>query len=242
LIRSRILRVAAVATVVGAGLGVVSTTSGAADINLVNCTGITSLAKLNPTLKSGDAKYIKAASSGTTGTCSVNSGIRTNQSTQDVKYVLDNQTNSNATLTVAKGTGSLSGSVSCNGTDPSLLTDFPASYPLQGKLVYKFNELDPLLHQIQMQAYVRGGRDAADPNPTNFTINGIVIKGPGVGGDIATTLSFFPDLASPKNLNFTDCLANPATGNAVLAQLLVLPSDGADAGTALDPLAVTIPS
>jgi hypothetical protein len=237
------MRVAAAATVVGAGLGFVATTSGA-DITLVSCTGMTSLAKLNPALGSGDAKYIKAASSGTTGSCAIDAGIRTNQSTQDVKYVLDDQEGGAgaATLTVLKGSGVLSGSVSCNGTDPSLLVDYPASYPLQGKLTYKFNELTTALKNIQMQAYVRGGRDPLDPNPTNFTIDGIVIKGPGVGGDIGTTLSFFPDLSSTKNLNFTDCLANPATRNASLAQLLVLPSDGADAGTALDPLAVTIPS
>jgi len=241
LIRSRILRVVAAATVVGAGIGVVSTTSGA-DTTLVSCTGITSLAKLNPTIKSGDAKYIKAASSGTTGSCTVDAGIRNNQTTQDPKYVLDDQAGGHSTLSVQKGTGTLSGSVSCNSTDPSLITDYPASYPLQGKLIYKFNELDAALKQIQMQAYVRGGRDNADPNPTNFTIKGIVIKGPGVGGDLTTTLSFFPNLADTHNVNFLDCVANPATRNGSLASLFILPSDGSDAGTAVDPLAVTIPS
>jgi hypothetical protein len=241
LIRSRIIRVAAVVSLAGAGIGLAASSSGA-DITLVSCTGSTAVAKLNPTLKSGDAKYIKASSSGTTGSCTVDAGIRTERSTQDVKYVLDNQSNGNASLTIASNKGSLSGSVSCNSTDPSLLTDYPASYPLQGKLTLKFNELDAKLKQLTIATYVRGGRDPLDTNPANFTIEGIVTKGVGVGGDVAATFTFFPDFSSTKNLNFGDCLANPATQNASLAQLLILPGDGSDADTVADPLTVTIPS
>jgi hypothetical protein len=208
----------------------------------MGCSGITSAATLNPTLKSGDAKYIKAANKGTVGTCITDSGIGTNQSTQDVKYLLDNQTNGNTVLNITKVTGSLAGSVSCNSTDTSLLTDYPASYPIQGKLIMFFSQLDPNLHAIQSQVYVRGGRDAADPNVANFTIHGIAIKGPGVGGDVNATLQFFPNLFSTKNLNILDCVANPATRNASLAALDITQSDGSDVGSATDNWTISIPS
>jgi hypothetical protein len=241
LIRSRIFRVAAVAALASAGLGIAAASSGA-DITLVSCTGTTQAAKLNPTLGSGDAKYIKASSAGNTGSCTVDAGIRTDRSTQSVKYLLDDQSNGHATLTTLSVKAGLSGSVSCNSTDPSLITDYPASYPLQGKLTYKFNELDAKSKNLSIAAYVRGGRDPLDTNPTNFQITGIVTKGVGVGGDITATLSFFPDLLSTKNLNFLDCVANPATRNASLAALQIFAGDGSDAGTAPDPLTVTIPS
>jgi len=241
LIRSRIIRVAAVASLVGAGIGLAATSSGA-DITLVSCTGATQTAKLSPTLGSGDAKYIKASAAGTNGTCTVDAGIRNDQSTQSVKYVLDNQSNGNTTLNVTSQKAGLSGSVSCNVTDPSLITDYPASYPLEGSIKFAFSQLDAKLKPLAIQAFVRGGRNQADPNPTNFQITGIVTKGVGVGGDVASTLSFFPDLSSTKNLNFTDCVANPATRNASLAQLLIFAGDGPDAGTTPDPLTVTIPS
>jgi hypothetical protein len=244
LIRSRIFRVVAVTCLASAGLGIAAASSGA-DITLVSCSGTTQAAKLNPTLGSGDAKYIKASSAGNTGTCAVDAGIRTDRSTQSVKYTLDDQEGgaNAATLHVASVKAGLSGSVSCNSTDPSLITDYPASYPLQGSLKYLFTELNQTtLKPLGIQAYVRGGRDQADPNPTNFVITGIVTKGVGVGGDVKATLSFFPDLASTKNLNFLDCVANPATRNASLAALQIFAGDGSDADTAPDPLTVTIPS
>jgi uncharacterized protein YfcZ (UPF0381/DUF406 family) len=242
LIRSRILSAAAAVAIVGGGVAAFAPAASAADTTLIACSGIAADAKLNPTLKSGDAKYIKASSSGTTGTCLVDEGIANNQGTQDVKYVLDDQTNNNNVLTMLTNKGSLAGSVSCNSTDTSLLTDYPASYPLQGKITWKFTQLNALSKNIALQMYVRGGRDELDPNPANFTISGIVIKGPGVGGDTQATLQFFPDLLSTKNLNILDCTANPATQNASLADLDVSQSDGSDAGTALDNWLVTIPA
>jgi len=227
---------------VGGALVAFAPSSGAADQTLVGCSGITSAATLNPTLKSGDAKYIKAAAKGTSGACLVDEGIANNQSTQDVKYLLDDQTNNNNLLNITKFAGVLAGSVSCNSTDPSLLTDYPAAYPIQGKLVIFFSQLDALLHPIQSQLYVRGGRDPLDPNFANFTLKGISIKGPGVGGDVSATLQFFPNLFSTKNLNITDCIANPATKNASLAALDITQSDGSDAGTAVDNLTISIPN
>jgi hypothetical protein len=240
LIRRRIIGAAAAVVLAGAGFAAVTAESAGAT-DLVTCSGITSDAKLNPQLKSGDAKYIKASSSGVTGTCLVNEGIANDQATQDIKYKLDDQSNNQNVLTMLSNKGSLSGSVSCNRTDTSLLTDFPASYPIQGKLTQKYNQLDALSKNLSTQAYVRGGTDPLDTNPANFTLTGIIIKGVGVGGDLNATLQFFPDLLSTKNLNILDCTANPATGNAVLQDLDVSQSDGADAGTAVDPLVVSIP-
>jgi hypothetical protein len=247
LIRSRIIRVAAVASLVGAGLAGLAATSSGADITLVSCNTATSTAKLNPTLGSGDAKYIKASSAlavgnATNGSCTVDSGIRHDQSTQSVKYTLDDQSNGNTNLTVTSQKGSLSGSVSCNATDTSLITDYPASYPLQGTIKFTFSQLDAKGKALAMALYVRGGRDNADPDPTHFGLTGIVTKGVGVGGDVHATLSFFPDLSSTKNLNFLDCVATTAARNASLAQLIIFAGDGSDAGTAVDPLTVTIPS
>ena len=241
MIRSRIVRVVAATSLIGAGFGIAASTSGA-DQTLVACSGVTAAAKLNPTLKSGDAKYIKSAGLGTTGTCLVDEGIANDQSTQDVKYVLDDQSANNNVLTMLKDTSVLSGSVSCNSTDTSLLTDYPAAYPIQGKVIWKFNETFPTLVNIQIQQYLRGGRDPLDTNPANFTLSGIVIKGPGVGGNVSATLQFFPNLLDPKNLNIADCVANPATRNAVLASLGITQSDGSDAGTAVDVWSITIPT
>lgn len=242
MLRTRILSVVTAGVLVGGGLAVFAPASGAADTTLVGCSGITAAATLNPTLKSGSSKYIKAAAKGAAGTCIVDSGITTNQSTQDIKYVLDNQTNGNNVLTVTKLVGSLSGSVSCNSTDTSLLTDYPASYPLQGKIIVFFSQLDALAKPIQSQMYVRGGRDQADPNFANFTIDGIAIKGPGIGGNVSAVLQFFPNLLSTKNLNITDCIANPATQNASLAALDITQSDGSDVGTAVDTWNISIPT
>jgi hypothetical protein len=241
LLRTRILSVVTAGVLVGGALVAFAPASGAADQQLLGCAGITAAATLNPTLKSGDAKYIKAAAKGTSGACLVDEGIANNQSTQDVKYLLDDQTNNNNVLNITKFAGVLAGSVGCNTTDPSLLNDYPAAYPIQGKIVVFFAQLDALAHPIQSQMYVRGGRDPLDPNPANFTLEGIAIKGPGVGGNVTATDQFFPNLLSTKNLNILDCVANPATKNASLAALDITQSDGSDAGTALDLMAITIP-
>lgn len=206
----------ATAALVGGGLAAfVPATAGAAQ-TLVGCSGITSLAKLNPTLKAGDAKYTKAANTGTTGTCLVDSGIRTNQAGQDVKYLLDDQTAGNSVLTMLKSSGTFSGSASCNRVDTGLATDYPTGYPLQGKVVWKFNETFPTLVNIQSQQYLRLGVDPEDVDPTHIIATGIAIKGPGIGGDVSAKLVFGPT-ASIKNVNLLGCVddgslaLNPAT-------------------------------
>ena len=68
-----------------------------------------------------------------------------------------------------------------------------------------------------------------------------MIKGAGVGGDVAVDVVVLPEPASTKNLNFRDCVANPATTNASLAQLLISRVTDSDAGTAPDPLSVDDP-
>jgi len=220
LIRSRIMRVAvAGAFVGGAALAFVPQSAGAAQ-TLMACAGTTGLANANPVLGSGNAKYTKVATVGTTGTCLVDAGIRTNNtgtdSTKPNPY--DDQTNGQSVLTVQKQATVTDGSASCNRIDPGLLTTYPQSYPLQGKSVWKFNELDALAKNLQTQMFLRLGVDPLDADPTHITGKGIVIKGVGVGGDVSVKLAFGLT-ASPKNLNPLDCVANPAVGNAALAQL-----------------------
>ena len=214
-----------------------------ADQVLLACTASPQKSTLNPPLHSGDSKYFKSVSKSTGGAiCLVDPGIRTDQSTQDVKYTLDNQTNGEDTLTVASSSTSNTGSFTCNATDPANLITYPASYPGQGKLITKFVEFDALGHPLQLQAYVRLTHDATDPEPLHLLVKGIVIKGVGVGGDVHAVVSIFPDLLSPKNLNIADCAASPASGNATLAVLDVTPADGSDADTSVDLWTVSVPS
>ena len=142
-----------------------------ADQILLACTASPQKTTINPPLHSGDSKYFKSVSKSTGGgSCLVDPGISTDQSTQDVKYTLDNQTNGNSSLTVASSTTSNTGSFTCNTTDPANLVAYPASYPGQGKLITKFAELDALGHQIQLQAYVRLGHDGTDPDPLHLLV------------------------------------------------------------------------
>jgi hypothetical protein len=228
----------ATAALVGGGLAAFVPASAGAATTLVGCTGISSLAKLNPTLKAGNAKYTKAANTGTTGTCLVDAGIRTNQAGQDVKYLLDDQTNGNAALTMLKSSGTFSGSASCNRVDTGLLVDYPDAYPLQGKLVWKFNQTFVTLVNIQSQQYVRLGTDPLDTDPTHITAKGIAIKGPGIGGDVSAALVFSPT-ASTKNVNLFGCVdngdlsLNPATTSLAELNIDQQPSTSWD---------ITIPS
>ena len=191
--------------------------------------------------------------------CALDSGITTTNALTDAGVKLnpyDNQTsdgsepNGYSTLTmgaitsVAKIAGVTGGSASCNRADPGLVTTYPRAYPLNGKLVYKFLELTPTAVQIQAQAYIRLGTDPIDTDITHITVRGIVIKGPGVGGDVSGTLAFGAAFAPTKNINLLDCTADgtpPAAGNASLGSLLIQPADGPDAGVAVDDLTVSIP-
>ncbi len=257
-IKTRLIAGASTLAIAGGMMAAVAPAANAAT-TLLSCTGIAAIGTANPTLKSGDAAYTKVALKDSDGTktdilagpipadattCSVNAGIRTNQAGQDIKYVLDDQTNGAASLTttgaLSKGVTTTSGSATCNSADPTLVTTFPTAYPLQGKLQYKFDQLDALGHQILFQAYVRTGVDPADPTFGHITVKGIVIKGPGVGFDLAATFGFGAT-TSVKNLNLLDCVGNPAAKNASIAELDLQQVDGSDVGTTVDPLTVSTP-
>ena len=192
--------------------------------------------------------------------CALNSGITTTDaatnslSLKDNPY--DNQTADGSeptgysTLTMGsiasagKIAGVTGGSASCNRADPGLVTTFPRAYPLNGKLIYKFLELTPAAVQIQAQAYIRLGTDPIDTDITHITVRGIVIKGPGVGGDVSGTLAFGAAFSPTKNVNLLDCTADgtpPAAGNASLGSLIISPADGSDPGVLVDDLTVSIP-
>ena len=104
----------------------------------------------------------------------------------------DNQSNGQAFLTMGGPptaftpniVASISGSASCNRSDVTLATDYPNAYPLQGKMIFKYQQSDAALKQIQNQIYVRLGTDPLDVDITHITLRGIAIKGPGVGGDV----------------------------------------------------------
>ena len=154
----------------------------------------------------------------------------------------DNQTNGHAPLTVLSSVSSSSGTITCNTVDPSHALTYPTIYPGQGKLTTKFVETDATGKNLQLQAYVRFGKDAADPDPYDIVVGGIVIKGVGVGGSVHAVITIFPSLTRKKNLNLADCSANPAVGNASIAVMDVTPADGSDAGSTVDPWTVSLPS
>jgi len=190
--------------------------------------------------------------------CSVNAGIRTDNAATNAGTKLnpfDNQTNGQATLSMTSNTpfvpaivGSTAGSATCNRSDPAVNGDYPQSYPLQGKLIFKFSQADAAAKQIQLQAYTRLGSDPADPDVTHITVRGTVIKGPGVGGDVTSTFGFGAAFDTKKNLNLLDCvndnsnINDPRDGNASLATLIISPADGSDVGTTVDPFLVSIPA
>ncbi len=177
----------------------------------VSCTGIRSIITLNPATGSGNAKYTKWVTKDSDGTkvsllgspiladtqaCTIDAGIRTNQPGQDVKYLLDDQTNGAAILTtsgaLAKSVLSVTGSGTCRAGDPLLNTTYPAAYPLQGKVITKFDQLNASSVQIQMQSYIRLGSDPLDTDG-DVTVTGLVIKGPALGGDCQGHVGALPD-------------------------------------------------
>ncbi len=267
MIRNRIMGAVATAALVGGGLvAFVPAPAGAAQ-SLLTCSGLSAIGSLNPTLSSNDAKYTKVALKDSDGTkteylslapipadttsCLVDAGIRTNQAGQDVKYVLDDQTNGNLALTRTgsaapdgKNVASSTGSATCNTSDTvNVDSDYPTAYPLQGKTIWKFEQLTPTGAQIQIQQYIRTGRDLADTNAQHITVKGIVIKGPGIGGDSSAVLNFFPT-SSIKNLNVLECVDADVTDDAVeasLAELTIQQADGSDVDAAVDPWVISIP-
>ena len=268
MIRTRILRVVAVSSLV-AGTLAVAVPAGAdldatmTDNQIVQCNGQHIIATLNPTIKDGDAKYVKASSKRSDGTkhefltnnaipadtniCAVDSGIKTNQAGQDVKYVLDNQTNGQNLTQVgatAKTSGVFTGSSSCYAETPEPpAKSYPNSYPLQGKLIWKFDQLDAASKQIQMQQYIRIG--AVPSTVSDLTVTGIVIKGPGLGGTVSAYITFYPtnNVKNVDPIGCTDGVGLDAIPlNTSLTELHLYAIDGPDAGTTADPWSVTIPA
>jgi hypothetical protein len=251
---------------------------------IVRCTGGVNFTSLNPTLQSGDARYLKAASKRNDGTvnhlsltgqedfgnsttdnntCAIDAGIRTENNLTDSlsgkDNPFDNQTFDGSdpggfsTLDVGQvGTGALtgtgktsgvfSGSASCNRSDPGLVTDYPRGYPINGKLIYKFQQLTATGAQYQIQAFIRLGTSDIDTDPTHITVQGTVIKGPGIGGAVGATFAFGASYAPTKNINLGDCIANPSLENASLASLIISAADGEDADALVDAFTVTIPA
>jgi hypothetical protein len=223
---------------------------------LVMCTPSNLIASLNPTIKDGpDAKYVKAGAKISDGTktflggpipaddtdCSVDAGIRTEQGSQDVKYVLDNQTNGHALLELTKLSASLTGSTQCDSGLSGPAVEYPNAYPLQGKLTYKFeNQLDAKGKGIQMQTFIRTYTDEDDPGGSNVYVTGTVIKGPGVGGEITNAFTFLPT-DSTKNVNLVlGCTDGEGDGDAVGAELWIAPADGVDLDVDPDAAMITI--
>ena len=79
----------------------------------------------------------------------------------------------------------------------------------------------------------------ADPED-DIAIMGVVIKGPGLGGQVRGTFARFPT-SSPKNINVVDCITAVPAGNAVTVEMKPSQADGSDVGATIDPLEVVIP-
>lgn len=234
---------------------------------LLSCTGTRQIATFNPTLGSSSAKYVKGAAKDSIGdktelgggtvpadatACVAGTGIRNHDPATDVGTKInpfDNQTNGATNLTTTGGLAktmlTLAGSASCQ-TEPqgTVNNAFPRAYPLQGKLTMKFDQLDAKGKQIQLQAYVRLSHDIADPDGTHWQMEGTVIKGPGLGGDLSATVRLQPT-TSTKNLNPLECTDADVTddsNNASIAEVAITPADGSDQDIAVDPLTVSIPA
>ena len=271
MIRSRILRIVAAG---GVAVGVLAlATPAGADLNptkdgnqIVACANGVTIGTFNPTIKASSAKYIKAAFKSSDGTktaflsgapvpddglvCLVDAGIRTDQPTQDPKYVLDNQDNGNPALTVTgasltiEGSQSMvmTGSSSCDFINVDANTagyTYPSAYPMQGKATWKFEQTFATGVQIQLQQYLRFDYEAAEANPSLVSIAGIVIKGPGLGGTTSAYVDLYPT-SSVKNIAVADCvLGNPASA---VAEVSMQNADGLDADLLVDTWDVSIPS
>jgi hypothetical protein len=256
------IRVLAAATLFGAGLAAAATPA-VAETQLMSCTGLNQIVTMNPPTGSAGAKYLKWAVKDSDGsktdlfgapipadgfTCSVASGIRTpnaaTNSDSGKDNPFDDQTNGAPSLTTAgptaKTTMSLAGSGSCRTDVPN--TSYPSAYPIQGKAVTKFDQTLGTGAQIQMQSYLRLGADTADPEG-DLSVKGIVIKGPGIGGEVRATVALFPT-TSTKNVNVIDCSATftpvPA-GNAAVVEMKLSQADGSDSDSLVDPWEVVIP-
>jgi hypothetical protein len=254
-------RVVAAVAIAGAGLTAAATPAGAAT-TVLSCNGLSQIVTMNPPTGSSSAKFLKWAVKDSDGSktdlfgtpvpadafaCGVDSGIRTTNaatnSTSGKDNPFDNQTDGAAFLTtsgpLAKTSMSLSGSGSCRTDVPD--TSFPSAYPIQGKATTKFDQT-VLGKQIQMQSYIRLGADTPDPEG-DLTVRGIVIKGPGIGGEVRATLALFPT-TSTKNVNVIDCsaaLTPTPVGDAQVVEMKLGQADGSDPDSTVDPWEVVLP-
>jgi hypothetical protein len=259
---STFVRLFAAAAIAGAGLTAAGAPAGA-ETQLLSCSGLSQIVSQNPPTGSSSAKYVKWAVKDSDGSktdlyggpvptdafgCSVDPGIATpnvaTNSSSGKDNPFDDQTNGATALTtgglLAKTTMSLAGSGSCRTDLPN--TTYPSAYPIQGKAITKFDQTTATGAQIQMQSYIRLGADPADPDG-DITVRGIVMKGPGIGGEVRATLALFPT-NSVKNVNAIDCSAlftpSPA-GNAAVVEMKLSQADGSDSGSAVDPWEVVLP-
>ena len=242
--RSWKLGVSALGALAMSGVGLVTAAPAGASQVLLACTASAQTITVNPPIGSGIGKYYKSAGKASGGaTCLVDNGISTDlPGTNSAKpNPFDNQTNGHGTLTVTSSVSVTEGVVTCNTVDPSHSLTYPNVYPGVGKITTKFAETDALLKPLQLQAYIRLGKDLADPDQLDFVVTGIVTKGVGVGGEVHAVVNLGPNLASPKNLNLADCIAPTAVGNASLGSLISTPADGSDPDTDVDAWTVSLP-
>ena len=208
-LKTRVLAGASSLAIAGSMVaGFAAAPAGAAVSTVLTCTGMTQTAKLNPHLTSNTPRYVKAGASGINGSCAVDAGISTeNPATDSTKAnPYDNQTNGHSTLTVLSNKVKVAGSTSCNTADPAIVAAnvYPNSYPLNGKQTIKFNELNEKFKNIQLQAFLYLTGDVN--NPTAVTAEGVVTKGPGVGGNVTEPFTFGPAVGDTKSVHFVDCL------------------------------------
>lgn len=218
---------------------------------LVSCSGMNSIVTFNPTLKSQDARWVNAdmrRSDGTKSfwfgspiaadnqTCFVDGGIRINNFFQDSRYRLDDQTNGNAVLTAQLGVGRLIGSDTCD-ISGNADASFPTAYPLQGQIVWRFNQLDASLRPIESRQYIRLDKDPS-AGAGFYSVRGIAIRGPGLGGDVTAEVSLLPTNHA-SNVNFADCVSGGPS--ASLREQVLQQADSLDADNIPDTWDISIP-
>lgn len=188
--------------------------------------------------------------------CAVDAGIRTNNPALDTnkpgKYRLDDQISNaevgNTSLSMgvsgpfsagAKVAGSLQGAGSCYLEDPApAAKSYPNAYPLNGKVIWKYDQADYKGKQQQTQQYIRVA--AIPATLSDLEVTGIVIKGAGLGGTAYAAITFYPTNNAKKNVNPLGC-ADGLTP-ASLAELHVYAIDGPDANLTVDPWSISLPS
>ncbi len=228
--------------------------AGRTGTQIMTCTGSNTIASLNPTVKDGtQALYAKVTMKKSDGTktffsvpipvdattCTVDAGIATTQGAQDVKYLYDNQTSGQTTLTLASAAGALIGSNACDAAAIGSFADYPYGYPINGKITYKYNQVDAALKQLSTQIYQRSYADPDEANPAIQYSVGIVIKGVAVGSHMTNTTTFLPT-DSTKNINFTSGCSDAVPNNAAIAEVWAFQTDGVDADALDDKMMFTL--